>query len=407
MATAETARSLAKSQILYSRARRVILGGTQTLSKQPERYDAERFPAYIERGCGCRLRDVDGNEYVDFVLALGPVVLGYCHPAVDAAVRAQLEKGVIFSGNSPLEVELAETLVRIIPCAEMVRFFKTGAEATAAAVRLARNFTGRELVVSAGYNGWHDWWAAKNNEPGVPAALRRLTLDLPYGDIERCRAIFERHGAEVACLILEPVATAFAPEFVEQAAAVARTHGALVIFDEIITGFRVALGGMQQRLGITPDLATFGKAMANGFPISVVAGRGDVFRAAERCWISSTFGGEALSLAAALATISELEAGAIEHLGRLAGMLACGWQTLLQQFPAVRAEVRGCEALPVLFFPAEARRQEDIFTRSMLEQGFLVRRNHYWFTTASHTENDIREALEACANAFRRIEADL
>jgi glutamate-1-semialdehyde aminotransferase len=355
MASAGT-KPLSNSQCLYARARRVILGGTQTISKQPERYDAERFPAYIDRGYGCRLRDVDGNEYVDFVMALGPIVLGYCHPAVDAAVRAQLERGVIFSGNSPLEVELAEKLVRIIPCAQMVRFFKTGAEATSAAVRLARNYTGREKVVSVGYSGWHDWWAAKNSEPGVPAALRQLTLDLPYGDSARCRDLFERHGPDVACLILEPVATSFSPSFIEEAVATARAHGALVVFDEIITGFRAALGGMQQRLGITPDLAAFGKAMANGFPISAVAGRGDVFRAAEKCWISSTFGGEALSLAAALATISELESGALQHLARMAGHLAQGWQLLLQQSPAVKAQVRGSETLPVLFFPAENRR---------------------------------------------------
>jgi glutamate-1-semialdehyde aminotransferase len=391
--------------MLYARARRVILGGTQTISKQPERYDAERFPTYIERGYGCRLRDVDGNEYVDFVMALGPIVLGYCHPAVDAAVRAQLEKGVIYSGNSPLEVELAEKLVRIIPCAQMVRFFKTGAEATSAAVRIARNFTGRELVVSVGYSGWHDWWTAKNSEPGVPAALRQLTLDLPYGDGARCRDLFERHGRDVACLILEPVATSFSRSFIEEAVATARAHGALVVFDEIITGFRAALGGMQQRLGITPDLAAFGKAMANGFPISAVAGRGDVFRAAEKCWISSTFGGEALSLAAALATISQLEEGAIEHIRRMAERLARGWQVLLQQCPAVNAQVQGSESLPVLFFPPESRRQEDIFIRSMLEQGFVVRRNHYWFTTASHAAEDIERTLDACHRAFQRIEA--
>jgi glutamate-1-semialdehyde aminotransferase len=397
---------LTRSRQLHLRACEIILGGGQTVSKQPERYDRERFPAFIDRAAGCRVIDVDGNEFIDYIMALGPVVLGYCWPAVDDAVRRQLQKGVLFSSSSPLEVELAERLVHLLPNAECVRFFKTGAEATAAAVRLARAFTGRNKVVSVGYHGWHDWWVAKNREAGVPEATYPFTLDLPYGDIPRASELFERHGKDIACLILEPVVLDLDETFVREAAALAKACGALVVFDEIITGFRTSPGGMQQHLGLDADLATYGKAIANGFPLSVVAGRKEIFERARDLWISTTFGGEALSLAAALVTIDELQKPATTKLlWTLGERLSEGWRALLGARPYVGAGVRGFGPLPVLQFRAEAKPQEDAFISLMLEQGYLTRRAHYWFVSASHTLADIDATLEACARAFDALPA--
>jgi glutamate-1-semialdehyde aminotransferase len=392
---------LTRSRQLHMRACEIILGGAQTVSKQPQRYDPERFPAFIDHAKGCRAVDLDGNEYVDYIMALGPIVLGYCWPAVDEAVQRQLQKGVLFSSSSPLELELAERLVQLLPNAECVRFFKSGAEATSAAVRLARAFTGRDKIASVGYHGWHDWWCAKQRETGVPDVMYPLTLDIPYGNMQRACELFERHGKEIACLILEPVILDLDESFVRQAVALAKSHGALVVFDEIITGFRTAPGGMQQRLGIDADLATYGKAIANGFPISVVAGRKEIFDRARDIWISTTFGGEALSLAAALATLDELQKPAtVEGLWNLGERLAGGWRALLVQRPHIAADVRGFGPIPVLEFRAGAKAQEDAFISLMLDYGYLTRRAHYWFVSASHTTADIDATLEACARAF-------
>lgn len=394
-----------RSKALYRRAQELILGGAQTISKQPQRFHAGAFPAYAERAAGCRLWDIDGNEYVDFVMALGPIVLGYCHPAVDDAVSQQLARGMVYTANSPLEVALAEKLSTIIPKAQRMRFFKGGADATSAAVRMARHFTGRETVVSCGYHGWHDWEVAKRNESGVPAALRSLTIDLPYGDVAAARNIFAAGRSELACVIVEPVCLDADPEFLHYVADQTRACGALLVFDEIITGFRLGIGGAQQRFNVAADLATFGKALANGMPLSAVVGRRDIFDAAEELWITSTFGGEALSLAAALATIKELETpGVLERMEKLGDQLREGWDRLLAQHPGVQATTAGIGPLPVLRFASDARQQQDEFMLSMLEQGFLVRRNHYWFVSAAHSGDDIGRALDACGQAMKRIE---
>jgi glutamate-1-semialdehyde aminotransferase len=403
MSSTLTRRTQEQSRCLYRRAKELILGGTQTISKQPERYDPERFPAYIDRARGCRIFDIDGNEFLDYVMALGPVILGYCHPAVDQAVREQLARGVLFSGNSPLEVKLAETLIRILPNAERLRFFKTGAEAASAAIRLARNFTGRELVASCGYHGWHDTFVARRREPGIPAAYSALICDLPYGDMDAAERLFAARGPEIACVIIETAVQEIDAAYLGEISVLARRHGALVVFDEIITGFRVALGGVQELTGFRADIAAFGKAMANGFPLSAVAGRRDIFDAAEGLWISSTFGGEALSLAASLAAIHELESpGVFDTMASMGRRLLDGWRSLLEEFPAVQACVRGPAALPLLQFAAGARAQEDAFISQMLELGVVTRRGHPWFLTLSHTPGDIAFTLEACRASFSR-----
>lgn len=395
---------LKKSQELYHRAKQIILGGTQTISKQPECFDAEFYPAYIERGCGSRVWDIDGNEYIDFVAALGPVILGYCHPQVNLAIQNQLSKGILFSSNSPLEVELAEKLTRIIPNAEMVRFFKSGAEATSAAVRLARNFTGRDKVISCGYHGWHDWYIAQNYEGGIPKVFSDYIISLRYGDLETARKVLTEIGQEVACVIVEPVVLEADCKFLEELEWLVRKAGALLIFDEIITGFRLALGGAQEYFGIEADLAVFGKAMANGMPLSAVTGREEIFEAAKNLWISSTYGGETLSLSASIATIDELEKG--EHYSKtkkLGQLLYEGWKDLLIEFPNIFAQARLVDSIPSLVFDLKAKSQEDTFMREMLRKGFLIRRKHYWFISSDHNEEDIKNALIACEKVFKEI----
>lgn len=296
------------SEEMLERALRVIPLGTQTFSKSRTQFPLGVSPYYVTRGKGAHIWDVDGNEYVDYIMALCAVTLGYGDADVDGAVRAQLDEGVIFSLPHPLEVEVAERVVEMVPCAEMVRFGKNGSDATSGAVRVARAFTGRDHVAACGYHGWQDWYiGATARNMGVPEATQRLTHLFTYNDIDSLGAIFREHKGEVACVIMEPMnTTPPLPGFLEEVAGLARREGAVFVFDETITGFRYANGGAQEYFGVTPDLATFGKGMANGYPVSAVAGRADIMKLMEEVFFSFTFGGEALSLAAAKATMDKL-----------------------------------------------------------------------------------------------------
>lgn len=303
-------RSFNRSHALYERALKTVPTATQTFSKSALNLVFGASPLFLERGQGARVWDVDGNEFIDFVLGLLPVVLGYCDPDVDAAIRRQLEKGIAFSLATELEAELAERLVRLIPCAEKVRFGKNGSDATSAAVRLARAYTGRDGIAVAGYHGWHDWYiGSTTRDLGVPRAVRELTHRFAYNDAGSLEDVLTAHAGDIAAIVLEPATLIPAtPGFLEDVRTLADRHGALLVFDEIISGFRIDMGGAQAVAKVTPDLACFGKAMANGMPISAICGRDDVMGLMDEIFFSGTFGGETLSLAAAIATIDKLEA---------------------------------------------------------------------------------------------------
>ncbi|MBI3544179.1 MAG: aminotransferase class III-fold pyridoxal phosphate-dependent enzyme [Deltaproteobacteria bacterium] len=299
----------AKSNQQLERALKTIPLGSQTFSKSKTQYPEGVSPFFMQRAEGARTWDVDGNEYVDFVNGLCSITLGHCDADVTAAVKAQLEDGVIFSLPHPIEAQVAEKIVELVPCAELVRFGKNGSDATAGAVRLARASTGRDRVAVCGYHGWQDWYigsTARNR--GVPKATRDLTHQFTYNNLDSLAALFKQHPGEFAAVILEPM-NVTQPEkgFLEGVKELTHKHGALLVFDETITGFRYAKGGAQERFGVTPDLATFGKGMANGFPVSAIAGKADHMRLMEEIFFSFTYGGETLSLAAALATMRKLE----------------------------------------------------------------------------------------------------
>ena len=305
-----------KSEELYDRACEVIPGGSQTLSKRPDPGLRGIHPILFERGQGSHVWDVDGNEFIDYVLALGPMSLGYCYPRVQEAVKKQLDKGTIFSGPHPLEMEVAEKLIEMIPCAEMVRFGKNGVDATAALVRIARTYTGRDLIVHHGYHGWHNWYMAGRNEPGIPAAYQSLIHSFDYEDLAGLERIMDDHGDNVAIVLMEAShGTGTSPTFLEACRDIAHKHGAVFAFDEVVTGFRLANGGAQERYGVVPDIAAFGKAMANGYPISAFLGSKEIMSAGTPMTCSMTFGGECSSLAAASATIDVFrEEPVIEHI---------------------------------------------------------------------------------------------
>lgn len=297
-----------ESERLLERALRVIPLASQTFSKSLTQFPRGVSPYFIVSGEGSRVWDVDGNEYVDFINSLASVTLGYNDPDVTRAVQAQLAQGVIFSLPHPIEMEVAERIVEMVPCAEMVRFGKNGSDATSGAIRLARAHTARDRVAVCGYHGWQDWYiGATARNRGVPAATRSLTHTFSYNDPGSLERLFAEHPGEFAAVILEPMNVSQpAVGFLEEVARLTRQHGALLVFDETITGFRYANGGAQEYFGVTPDLATFGKGLANGYPVSAVAGRRDLMKLMEEIFFSFTFGGETLSLAASAATLDKL-----------------------------------------------------------------------------------------------------
>jgi glutamate-1-semialdehyde 2,1-aminomutase len=301
--------SYQKSEELLARALATIPLGTQTFSKSKTQFPHGVSPYFIKRGRGSRVWDADNNEYIDFVNALAAITLGYNDPDVMDAVKEQLELGTIFSLPHELEIQVAEKIVEVVPCAEMVRFAKNGSDATSGAVRIARAYTKRDRVLVCGYHGWHDWYIGSTaRHLGVPRAVRDLTHSFTYNNIASLHSLFARYPRQIAAVILEPMNVAEPlPGYLQAVKDLAHRHGALLIFDETITGFRFALGGAQELFGVTPDLATLGKGLANGYPLSAVVGRKDIMRIVEDIFFSSTFGGETLSLAAALATITKLQ----------------------------------------------------------------------------------------------------
>ncbi|MDC0073415.1 aminotransferase class III-fold pyridoxal phosphate-dependent enzyme [Alphaproteobacteria bacterium] len=297
-----------KTKIHYDRAIKTIPLASQTFSKSSMNFVKGASPLFIDRGDGCQVFDIDGNEYIDYVLGLLPIILGYRDVEVNNSIIYQLNKGISFSLPSMLEAELSELLVDIIPCAEMVRFGKNGSDVTSAAIRLARAFTGKNKIISCGYHGWHDWYIGSTSRNlGVPDEVRSLTNAINFGDSEKLEHIINKNIDDLACLIIEPPGKSeedFA--FLKFAREITYKNNIILIFDEIVTGFRMDIGGAQQFYDITPDLACFGKAMGNGMPISAIVGRKEIMNTMDKIFFSGTFGGEALSITAAITTIKKL-----------------------------------------------------------------------------------------------------
>ena len=289
-----------ESEKWLTRAQNSIPLGSQTFSKSRTQYPVGISPLYISNSDGPYVWDIDGHRYIDLVSSLASVTLGYKNKGVNAAVRKQLNSGVTFSLPGKLEAEVAELIQQLVPSAEMVRFGKNGTDATSAAVRLARAYTGRTKIIVCGYHGWQDWYiGSTSRNKGVPEAVSNLTLKFTYNDIESFRNIVLQ-DPDIACVVMEPMNNQFPNRgFLEEVRTLTRQLGIVLIFDETITGFRFAPGGAQELFDVIPDLSTFGKGIANGFPLSAVVGKKEIMQEMEHIFFSGTFGGELLSLAAA------------------------------------------------------------------------------------------------------------
>jgi glutamate-1-semialdehyde 2,1-aminomutase len=377
-------------QDLYRKAKGIIPGGTELLSKRPEMFLPDGWPAYYSRCKGAEVWDLDGNHYFDFAtMGIGSCVLGYADADVDRAVKDAITSGSMCTLNAPEEVELAERLVGLHPWAEMARFTRTGGEACAVAIRIARAATRRAKVAFCGYHGWHDWYLAANLgdssaldgqllpglEPrGVPRELKDTALPFGYNDLAALEDIASRHGDELAAIIMEPRRdTDPAPGFLAGVREVATRTGAALVFDEVTSGFRVNVGGIHLTLGVEPDIAVFGKALGNGFPIAAVIGRRAVMDAAQETFISSTLWTERMGFVAALATLAKMQARDVPtDLIRYGEMISSGWRRLGEEH-GVPLHVSGIPPLAHLTFDVDdPLAAQTLYTQEMLHMGYLV-----------------------------------
>ncbi len=397
---------------LFAEAQRLSPGGVMGI-RRPYNFIQGEYPIFIDRGYGGHIVDVDGNDYIDMLCAYGPIILGYDEPEIGEAVAKQMKKGFCFSLVQEVQNQLEARLVGLIPCAEQVIPVKTGSDATTLAVRIARGFTDRSIVLRCGYHGWHDWCV--ENHGGVPEETLALTDEFEYGKIESLEAKLAEHAGKVACVIITPVGHALArpvqappPGYLEAVRELATLHGAVLVFDEIRTGFRVALGGAQERYGVTPDLGTFGKALANGYAISCVAGRREIMSVCEKkVFVSSTFFPNSLEMVAAMACLDILEREDVPNaiwarggkfLAELADIVAKS---------GVPATVSGIPPMPFITFdaaPSDAEKtykaRREYFYTQTIRRGLFIQPFHHWYIAHRHTDADLAKALGTIAESL-------
>ncbi|HEY5219003.1 MAG TPA: aminotransferase class III-fold pyridoxal phosphate-dependent enzyme [Gemmatimonadaceae bacterium] len=390
----------APDQSWAERAARVIAGGASTGSKRPSALygtDAPDAPTHFLHASGCHVVAADGETYLDCSMGLGAVALGYAEPHVTRAALDAIGGGHVSGLNSTLEVTLAERLCSTIPCAEQVRFLKTGAEATSAAVRIARIYTGRDMVITSGYFGWHDW---ASEVKGVPDGVRKDVIRVAFDDIAALESAARTAGDRLAAIILEPVVERLPLDsWIARARELCTQHGAVLIFDEMKTGFRLAPAGFQELSGVTPDLATFGKALANGFPLSVVCGRKDLMQACSDTWISSTLAGEAGALAAALTVLEwHDQADVCELLAKNGAEMRRVVSAAIQASGAPGVTLLGLDPMWLLRF--EDPSAESKFLQAAARQGVLFKRGAYNYASVAHDDNAVRAIEHAASAAF-------
>lgn len=396
--------SYKKSEEMLERALKSIPLGTQTFSKSKTQYPLGVSPFYIQKAKGSRVWDIDGNEYIDFICGLGGISLGYNDPDVIDAVKLQLEEGTIFSLPHPIEVLVAEKVKEIVPCAEMVRFGKNGSDATAGAVRVSRAFTGRDYVVVCGYHGWQDWYIGSTpRNLGVPKATQDLTLKFEYNNIESLEKLFKEYPDKIACVVMEAMNIEW-PEkgpnggFLQSVKDICHKNGALFVIDEMVTGFRYANGGAQEYFGVTPDLATLGKGLANGYPISMVCGRADVMKFFEDCFFSFTYGGETLSLAACLATMTKYQTHpVVETMIKNGQKILDGVSALIEKYDISDIfQIGGHPAWTFLTIKDTEKYNswtiKTLYMQEMMKRGILTLGTHE--TTYAHSDEDINYLLK-------------
>jgi glutamate-1-semialdehyde 2,1-aminomutase/spore coat polysaccharide biosynthesis protein SpsF len=381
----------------FEKTKRLIPNCSQTFSKSYLQFSVGASPLFVEEGKGAYIKDLDGNLYIDYSMGLGACILGYAFEPIIEVLQKQLKKGTIYTLPHRLELELSSALTQIIPCAQMVRFGKNGSDVTSVAVRLARAYTGRDIIACCGYHGWQDWYiGTTTRSKGVPKAVKNLTLTFEYNNIDSLRKLFDEYQNQIACVIMEPVGVEKPQEgFLLQVKELAHRNGALLIFDEVVTGFRFSIGGAQEFFGVVPDIACFGKAMGNGMPISAIVGRRDVMELLEEVFFSFTFGGETLSIASAIAVINFMkEEGVIPYLWEKGTKLKEGIAKLIENKELEElVMVKGYPVRFVVDFLGEdALKLKTLFQQECAKRGVLFSGSHN--ISYSHTDAEIEKTLQ-------------
>jgi glutamate-1-semialdehyde aminotransferase len=402
---------LTRSLAMFDEAQRVAPGGVMGI-RRPYNFVVGEYPIFIDHGYGGHIVDVDGNDYIDMLCAYGPIILGYVEPEINDAAKAQMNKGFCFSLVQALRNELERRLIDIMPCGEQAFLVKTGSDATTAAVRIARAATDRDKIVRCGYHGWHDWCVEVHG--GIPQAVLDLTLEVPYGDAEALERVFAEHPDEIAGLIITPVGHPLAKPvmappagYLEGVKEIVHAHGAVLIFDEVRTGFRVAMGGAQERYGVTPDVTTIGKAMANGYAISAVVGKREFMQVYEKkAFISSTFFPNSLEMAASMKTLDILEREKVQDVIWARGTRFLDRLGEIVDASGVPVTRSGIPPMPFLTFDKAdehyKKRRAEFYTQCT-RRGLFVQPYHHWCICYRHTEEDLARALDVVAESLTYV----
>ena len=401
----------AQSEAALEIGKKYIPGGVIG-TRRPENFVPGAYPLYVTEGKGSHFWDVDGNEYIDYLAGFGPVLLGHAYEVVDDAAIARIRKGFCFDLSQEIQNDLAQKVTQMIPCAEKVIFVLSGSDATTAAIRLARTYTGRDKIMKFGYTGWHDW--AVPVAVGVPAKAREDVLPLEYNNIRQVEETLERYKGQVAAVILTPLAHEYnhpiefpRDGFLQKLRELTKAHGTVLIFDEIRTGFRLARCGAQEYFRVTPDLAVFGKAMANGYPIGMVVGKEEVMMAATKAYISSTFFYNSFPMAAAVATLQEIETrNVIAHVWRQGERLQEGLRAIIAKYE-IPAEVSGPGPMPFLTFQPDPQKKHSqrrrLFYTETTAQGIFLHPFHHWYIFFTHSDEDIEKTLQVMERAMKKV----
>lgn len=395
----------------YHKAEALMPWATQTNAKRYDNDFIATRPPFIDRAEGCRMWDMDGREYIDYRAALGPIVLGYRYPDVEEAVKRQLEKGTLFSMASPVEAEAAEAILNTLGWADKIRFMKTGADVCACCLRLARTYTGRDHLATSGYHGYQDWFALSSGwpNPGVPVALNDYIHKLTYGDLDSVERVFKSHGDQLAAVIVSPVEWSQNPrqDYLKLLRERCDQFGVVLIFDEVLTGFRLAKGGAPEYFGVQPDLSAYAKGIANGYPLSAYAGKAEVMDALNRSIITTTYAGETLSLAAAVAVMEVFEREPVHaHLFRLGKRLRGGLDAAFKEFGFPAQTIGVDVAVDIAFAGSEAdraRKRHDLFEK-LYAKGIFA--NNEWFITYAHRETDIDETIAKVRESLKELSSN-
>jgi len=404
---------LSRSQAMWKEALDIVPGGVLGI-RRPYNFVPGEYPLFLDCGKGGRVWDVDGNEYIDLLCAYGPIILGHREPEIDEAVKFQMNKGFCFNLCQPHQNLLAKKLKNLIACAEQTFFVKTGSDATSSAVRIARGFTGKKKIARCGYHGWHDWCSEVHG--GIPDEVSSLTIEFHYNDIASLEKILIENKDEVACIIITPVGHPLAkpveaprPGFLEDVRKLADSHGAVLIFDEIRTGFRVALGGAAQRYGVIPDMALFGKAMANGYPIAAVCGKKNIMKvlADAQVFISSTYFPNSLEMTAALKTIEILERERVcDSIWERGTKFLSDISEIAASFN-VGARISGIPPMPCITFDADPakkyKERRTLFFTEAIRRGLFMQPYHHSYIAHRHTDTDIEETKEIVRQSFSEV----